>query len=144
MDHLLEMICAAVARHPEKPAVIQLSTEKPREVSYGGLYAGACRTAARLSRMGLAPGARVVLMGGNSPQWAAACVGIHMAGFTVAPLDPEITDEALGNILNFLEPGAAVCDLSLTVRFKKSVSEGLKTPLKLMFWGGFSRPHFWG
>ena len=45
MDHLLEMICASVARHPEKPAVIQLSTEKPRVISYGGLYAGACRTA---------------------------------------------------------------------------------------------------
>ena len=139
MALLLEMISAAVARHPEKPAVIQLSTEKPEEVSYGGLYAGACRTAQSLSRMGLAPGARVVLMGGNSPQWAAACVGIHMAGFTVSGLDPEITDEVLGNILPFLEPQAAVCDSSLTGRFKNSIPNIIElesidlTPAQLEF-----------
>ena len=112
------MISAAVACDPEKTAFIDLAHQKPQAVSYGGFYSGACRLASRLRALGLARGARVALMGANSPQWGAACIGIHLSGLTVCPLDPEITRSELENILRFLEPQAVICDRGSAGRFR--------------------------
>ncbi|HUU29278.1 MAG TPA: AMP-binding protein [archaeon] len=115
------MIALSAARYPEKPAFIELSSGAALTVSYHGFYTGACRTAEKLARMDLPPGAKVVLMGANSPGWGAACLGIHLAGLTVTPLDPEITDNEVRNILSFLKPEAAACDRFLAGRFAGSV-----------------------
>ena len=118
MASLAEMISGRAAKHPEKTAFVDLTKGTPRSVSYCGFYAGACRVAERLAGLGLSRGDKVVLMGGNSPEWGAACLGVHLAGLTLVPLDHETAAEGLHNILTFLKPGAAVCDRSLYPRFK--------------------------
>jgi len=139
MGRILGLISSAVARNAGKAAFIQYSAGGVREISYSGFFAGACRTAARLSRMGLHPGAGVVLAGGNSPNWGAAWLGIHMAGFTVSLIDPEITDDLLESILPLLEPRAVVCDRCVAGRFSEKFPEIIEigsidlTPERLEF-----------
>ena len=113
-DSLARRILQNAARLPEKIAVIEYRSEGVREINYGALLAAACRTAENLSRLGFPPGARVALSGEKSAGWVAACLGIHLAGFTVAPLDPEAGEEQLSNILSFLVPSAAFCESKLT------------------------------
>ena len=112
------MICAVAAENPGKTAIIDYASGTAREVSYRGLLAGACRVALRIDSLGLPAGSRIVLAGGNSPEWAAAGLGIHLAGFTIVPLDPELSAAELDNILSFLEPAAAACESALADRLK--------------------------
>ena len=113
------MILAGAAGAPGKTAIVDYATGAAREVSYDGLLAGASRVARQLDSLSLPAGIRIVLAGGNSPEWAAAALGIHLAGFTIVPLDPELSTAELDNILTFLEPSAAVCENFLTELLKK-------------------------
>ena len=117
------MIAATAARYRDKAAFIDYSSPGGvKEVTFGGIWSGACRVAEKLTRAGLPAGSRIALSGANSPEWAAACVGIRLAGLTASPIDPDISDEELANIVSMLEPAAAVCDSNLSARFENSVS----------------------
>lgn len=121
MARLVQMIAATAARYRDKAVFIDYSFPGVKEVTFGGIWSGACRLAEKLALTEFPTGSIVVLSGANSPEWASACLGIHLAGQTVSPIDPEISDEELGNILSILEPAAAVCDNKLSARFKNSV-----------------------
>ena len=133
------MIEATAARYRDKAAIIDYSSPGVREVTFGGIWSAACRLAEKLARTGFPAGSRIALSGVNSPEWICACLGIHLAGLTVSPIDPEISDEELGNILSILEPAAAVCDSRLTARFENSTSRITKlesldlTPAEISF-----------
>jgi long-chain acyl-CoA synthetase len=117
MARIAEMIRSSVERHREKPAVIDLTVTPARIMRYDEIYSGACRVASRLVESGLEPGSRVALSGANSPHWVAACLGIHFAGATVSPVDPETSDRDLAAMLEIFEPEAVICDRSLAWRF---------------------------
>jgi long-chain acyl-CoA synthetase len=89
-----------------------------RAWSYGQLYGAACAFAGRLhGELGIQPGGRVVLSGPNSGGWVAACLGIHMAGLTVVPLDTEYGGSDRANIMAFVDASAVVCSAGLRDKF---------------------------
>lgn len=139
MGRLTQMIAATAARYRDKAAFIDYSSTGVKEVTFGGVWSGACRLAEKLAQIELPAGSRIALTGANSPEWIAACVGIHLAGLTVSPIDPEISEEELGNILSILEPAAAVCDSRFAARFENSVSRLIElesldlTPAEMSF-----------
>jgi len=116
------MIESTAARYREKAAFIDYSSPIVKEATFGGIWSGACRLAEKLARAGVPEGSRIALSGANSPEWISACLAIHLAGLTVSPIDPDISDEELDNILSILEPAAALCDSRLRARFENSVS----------------------
>ncbi|MEA2062370.1 MAG: AMP-binding protein [Gemmatimonadota bacterium] len=115
------MIRASSERWSEKEAFLELARDPVLEVSYGAFFSGACRIARQLTDSGLNPHEpRILLTGANSPHWAAACLGAHMAGATVAPVDPDFPDRDLASVLEILEPDFVLCDRSSAGRFDKA------------------------
>jgi len=131
MDRIAGMIRTSAERRRDKPAFIDLAQDPVLEVTYGAFFSAACLIARSLAESGLAPGARVALMGANSPQWAAACLGAHLAGITISPLDPDSPDSDLSVMLEILEPQAVICDRKLAGRFQKTA-----LPASIVFTSG--------
>jgi len=112
------MLTQSVRREPDKPAFAYYDGTVVRQVSYSRFYAAICRMARCFAELGLPAGSRAVLTGPNGPHWAAACLGLHFAGLSVAPLDAELPEDQLANIVSILEPAAAVCLAGQSGRFK--------------------------
>ena len=101
------MLAESVRRRPSHTAFAVYEGKAVRKISYSQFYAGVCSAAWHFASLNLPPGSRVALTGPNSIEWAAACLGLHLAGMTVSPLDAELPDDQLANIVSFLEPAAA-------------------------------------
>ena len=84
------MIAALLARadaYPERPAV----RTPAATLSYGAFARMIGGAAARIRRAIGTCGERVLLCGGNSPEFAAAYFAIHLAGGVAVPLAADIS-----------------------------------------------------
>ncbi|MBW7996909.1 MAG: AMP-binding protein [Candidatus Glassbacteria bacterium] len=115
------MIAASADAFPSRPAVIEYGPDGPAASwTYAELHGAACRFAARLrAEPALEPGGRVVVSGPNSGRWVAACLGVHLAGMTVVPMDTDYSDTDRDNIVAFVEPSAVVCSPTLKEGFSR-------------------------
>ncbi|MBI1949266.1 MAG: AMP-binding protein [Deltaproteobacteria bacterium] len=79
-------------------------------VTYKELRRRAHACASRLADVGVHPGAKVALVGKNSPEWAIAFFGILCAGGTAVPLDPALDATELGRRMRQVEASFALVD----------------------------------
>lgn len=79
-------------------------------VTYKDLRRRAHACAGRLADVGVHPGARVALVGKNSPDWAVAFFGILCAGATAVPLDPKLDAAELGRRMKQVDASFAIVD----------------------------------
>ena len=70
-----------------------------RRLNYGEIARQARALAGTLIRAGVGPGDRVALLSENRPEWAVAYFGLMAAGATAVPLDVQLSDREIGNIL---------------------------------------------
>src|SRR5215212_4707658 len=100
-------IVEAFVRHaegtPEKPCLLF----EGEEWSYEELRERAATFAAALRTWGLRPGERVALFLGNSPDFLAAYLGIHLAGGVVVPVNTAYRRGELRHI--FDDAGVRLC-----------------------------------
>ncbi|MEO6578621.1 MAG: AMP-binding protein, partial [Candidatus Limnocylindria bacterium] len=89
---LVSQFQAAVARHPDRVAVVL----GERQLTYTELEAMATRIAHRLVELGAGPGAMVGLLCERSVELVAAVYGIVMARAAYVPLDPEYPADRIG------------------------------------------------
>ena len=75
-------------------------------ISYRAYRDWTGRVARRLAGSGVAPGDRVAVLGGNTPEWVAAAVGAIKAGAVLVPLNPRLVAAELRKLLR--ESGASV------------------------------------
>lgn len=68
-------------------------------LSFRALQDWSSRVGADLVARGIQPGDRVGVLGGNSPEWAAAALGVLKAGGVVVPLNPRLVGPELHKIL---------------------------------------------
>ena len=83
---LLRWSCA---RYGESTALQMKRRGSWVRVAYGELLARAEAQAHLWRRCGLAAGDRVLLYGGNSPEWVISCMAASVAGLAVVPVDPQ-------------------------------------------------------
>ena len=96
MTHaIVEVVAAHAQREPERPAIIFDGAV----VSYGRLYADVERFARALVVSGLNPGDRVGLFLENSPVFAVAYLGVHLAGGVVTLINTQYRQVELSHIL---------------------------------------------
>ncbi|OGQ25081.1 MAG: hypothetical protein A2138_21660, partial [Deltaproteobacteria bacterium RBG_16_71_12] len=79
-------------------------------VTYKDLRRRAHACAGRLADVGVHPGAKVALIGKNSPEWAIAFFGVLCAGGTVVPLDPALDAAELGRRMKQVDASFALLD----------------------------------
>lgn len=80
-----------------------------RRLTYGEAARQVRALAGGLVRAGLSPGDRVALLSENRPEWAVAYFAIGAAGGVAVPLDVQLSDAELANVLGHAGCRLAVC-----------------------------------
>ena len=78
-------------------------------VAYGDLLARAETQADLWQRCGLEAGDRVLLYGGNSPEWVIAYMAASVAGLAVVPLDPQTPPDEVWKLAAFTRARGPDC-----------------------------------
>ncbi len=86
-------------RQPDRLALQIKEGTGYRRLTFGDVAEQARAVAAALTRAGLTPGDRVALLSENRPEWAAAYFGLMAAGGTAVPLDVQLSDLEVANVL---------------------------------------------
>lgn len=74
--------------------------------------------------MGLVPGNRILLRGGNSPMMAACLLGVLKAGLVAVPTMPLLRAGELAQIIDKAQVSAALCDSLLTEELQHCMTPG--------------------
>ena len=80
-----------------------------RTLSYGAVERMARRLAGTLARMGIDPGARVMIVMQNIPQAIVACLAVWMRAAVVVPLNPMYTGDDLKHYLDDCGARVVIC-----------------------------------
>ena len=97
--NLFERFEAVAASQPDRVALQIKEATGYRRLSYADVAQQARLVAAALVRAGLAPGERVALISENRPEWAVAYFAVAAAGGTAVPLDVQLGDAEVVNVL---------------------------------------------
>jgi long-chain acyl-CoA synthetase len=101
---------AAAQRRPHGTAIIDLSRDKPTEVSYGLLEERLDRFARMTVRFGLKPGDRLAMSMGNRYEFIEVMYGAMRAGVVPVPLNTRLGSDVLDYIVRDSACVAAVVD----------------------------------
>ncbi len=125
---------AVVAGHADRP----LFRSDERTLSYAQARAEVNRFANALAQMGLRPGNRVLLRGGNSVAMALAWLAVVQSGLIAVATMPLLRATELKAIIDKSKPSAALCDVKLQDELKAALALSPDTaalPLRLFSTG---------
>jgi long-chain acyl-CoA synthetase len=105
---LLELFDASVRAYRHRVAFRLVEGDRTERFTYGEMARWTARVGSFLVRSGVAPGARVLLVSENRPEWAFAYFGILKAGATVVPVDAESSAAEVVNIARRAEARAVL------------------------------------
>ena len=121
---------AVAAGHADRP----LFRSDERTLSYAQARAEVNRLANVLTHMGLQPGNRVLLRGGNSVAMALAWLAVVQSGLIAVATMPLLRATELKAIIEKSQPSAALCDVKLQDELKAALAQSPDTatmPLRL-------------
>jgi acyl-CoA synthetase (AMP-forming)/AMP-acid ligase II len=95
---------------PGKTAIIDLSGEEPRELSYAMLDAAAAGVARALAGSRLRRGERIAILAANRAEYLAACYGIMRAGLVAVPVNFKLPRATIHFILRDAGARLMLCD----------------------------------
>lgn len=107
---LASMLAAAVARHPEGPALVSGGLR----LSWRELHHAASKCAAGLAGRGVAPGDRVALHLGNGVEFVVVALACACLGAVLVPISARAGGPELGHSLADSEAVAIVCSAELS------------------------------
>lgn len=96
---LLELFDASVHAWRHRVAFRMLEGEKETHFTFGEVHRYASRVGSFLLHVGVKPQDRVLLVSENRPEWGMAFFGILRAGATAVPVDPELTEVEVVNVV---------------------------------------------
>ncbi len=114
---------AFVAGHADRP----LFRSDERTLSYAQARAEVNRVANVLAGLGLQPGNRVLLRGGNSIAMALAWLAVVQSGLIAVATMPLLRATELKSIIDKAQPSAALCDVKLQDELKAALAQGPDT-----------------
>ncbi|MBT9554026.1 MAG: AMP-binding protein [Hydrogenophaga sp.] len=121
---------AVASGHADRPFL----RSDERTLSYAQARAEVNRIANVLAQMGLQPGNRVLLRGGNSVAMALAWLAVVQSGLIAVATMPLLRATELKAIIDKSKPSAALCDVKLQDELKAALSQSPDTaslPLRL-------------
>src|ERR1043166_5969493 len=105
-----ELVEYAAERNGERPVLLRHAAGGWSGFTFAGAARAVRAYAALLEREGVRPGARVALQSDNRPEWGLAYLAVLATGAVVVPLDAQLKDLEVGEILAFAEATHAVGD----------------------------------
>ncbi|MBN1519192.1 MAG: AMP-binding protein [Spirochaetales bacterium] len=106
---LPELFRISAARHPDRACFTVYDPDR-LTLTYAQALAKIERLAAFLAASGYGRGDNVVVTGKNSPEWAVAYLAIMFAGATVVPVDYQISNAEIENIIKASDSKAMFVD----------------------------------
>jgi long-chain acyl-CoA synthetase len=125
--NLFERFESVAGRQPDRIAFRIKEGAEYRSLTYGEVARQARMLAGVLIRAGLASGDRVALLCENRPEWAVAYFGLTAAGGAAIPLDVQLGDAEVANLLRHAGCRMAITSGKHTARLLAAHAEG--TPL---------------
>jgi len=119
-ETLVTLLHQMADRHDLMLAFQRMEGDGLSRVTFRDVRDRSSACAARLAKLGVKKGDRVVLSANNHPDWAIAYFGILRAGATAVPVDPALDAEAFWNVVR--ESGARVA--LLDEKRRASISNG--------------------
>jgi len=132
--NLFQRLEEAAAIEPERTALLVQEPAGYRRWTFGQLLEEARRVAAVLLAEGLAPGGRVALLSENRPEWIAAYFGIVGAGGTAVPLDVQLPEGEIANVLRHAECRFAIASGKPAARL--ACGPGGPPPARILYLDG--------
>lgn len=114
-----KIFAQVVSEFPEKVALQIKKGSQWQRYTYKEIEASALKVGAFLIKEGLSKGKFAALILENRPEWAIIYLGITAAGLVCVPLDPQLTEQEIGNLLN--DCGAEVVFVSRSVFEEKNI-----------------------
>lgn len=108
--NLAAYVLAAGADVPDKVALSVLSPDKTEDWTYAALTQAVQGTAAGLLAQSLAPGDKVLMRLGNTPDFPLAYLGALAAGLVPVPTAAQLTEPEVAKIIKDLAPKAILRD----------------------------------
>jgi long-chain acyl-CoA synthetase len=118
--HLATLV-ADFRRYDEQLAVVTHRGNRRFSSSYAGLARLCGRCAHAFDQLGLQPGDRVLLWGGNSVEWVAAFFGCILRGIVAVPLDAAGSLEFAQRVVAEVQPRLLVGDLALLQKLNQDI-----------------------
>ena len=105
---LLELFEAAVHAYRHRVALRMVQGDQEVHFTYGEVHKYAGRIGSFLLKSGIRAGDRVLLISENRPEWGIAYFGILRSGATAVPVDPELPQ---AEVINIVRTSQAACCL---------------------------------
>lgn len=125
----LQGLTAALAEGGEREAVVGFTRDEPESWSYRRLASEIDGLARGMAADGIGPGSKVVVIGPSRVAWIVATLAVIRAGATVAPVDPQTADDALGHVLDSADPSLVLAGEAEVERVR---SRGPDRPLGVL------------
>lgn len=125
---LASLVDQMAERHEHALAFGRLENDGIARTTFNDVRVRANAAAARLVKMGLKKGDRVVVSGHNHPDWPMAFFGIARAGGTAVPVDPALPAEQFANIVRESQAKIVLWDEKVRESVESAVS-GVTTRL---------------
>jgi long-chain acyl-CoA synthetase len=109
MNNLAEILLNSAEKYTSKPLVVLKDDVR----SFDSFNGDVRRLATALMKRGARPGARVVLLAHNSPEWLASFFAIAWTGAAAVPINPGLTASEVRAIVEDCDPAIAILDESL-------------------------------
>ncbi len=119
---------AVAARHPDRLAFQIKEATGYRRLTYGEVTRQARTVAGALLRAGVSPGDRVGLVSENRPEWMVAYLGVTAAGGTAVPLDVQLSDAEIANVLRHAGCRVAIASGKQAARLLSLEAIGAPSP----------------
>src|SRR5690348_4018088 len=105
-----ELVEYAAERYGERPFLLRHSAGAWSGYTFMGAARAVRAFAALLEHEGVHPGARVALQSENRPEWGLAYLAVLSTGAVVVPLDAQLKEREVGEILAAAEATHAIGD----------------------------------
>ena len=89
----------SLSERDDREALVAMLKQGTERWSYADLAERVGSLGAGLAEAGVSRGDHVAIYAGGSPAWVAACLAVTSRGAVVVPLDSQLGEEALGDIL---------------------------------------------
>ncbi len=122
---LPEMFRITVSRFPDRPCFTIFDPEKTT-LTYSEAMTRIVRVAQYLRSIGVDKEDRVAVCGSNSPEWATAYLAVLFAGAVVVPIDYQLRNEEVENLVRASGAKALFVDEEKLDFFEKSSSKSMK------------------
>jgi long-chain acyl-CoA synthetase len=110
ISNVRDMFLGTVRKHPDKIALQYKKGGAWIPVTYRDLSAETEQTASGLAVVGLKPGDRLAIVGDNRPEWAISYLAAACTGIVCVPLDKDLRETEIANILSLSGARAIICD----------------------------------